>query len=240
MNGSRGWLFLSVFSLCGLAAACDNESSDSPDAAPMPIDSPTGGCDPSTVLPANFRPIPSTAAGMVQVTTAAGVTSGTVDGTAGGVVNSADNPYLYLDLKTGMKVAINDLDARSSMAWDIAIKRASLRVNSGDSGTGGRKLAVVPAATLAEVTAPPASGYNVDDFADAACMLIALPIGDPMSAFGEWYAYDTMTHVVTPKSEVYVLERPDGSHTALRVITYYGDTANPMRGAFYRVEWKQL
>jgi len=26
----------------------------------------------------------------------------------------------------------------------------------------------------------------------------------------------------------------------LRIVTYYGDTASPMRGAFYRLEWAAL
>jgi hypothetical protein len=227
-------LGLLAASLCA-AAACG----DDPEIVDPPGDGP-GGCDPATILPANYRPIPTVSTGQVQVTTAGGVTSGTVDATAGGLSGAADNPYLYLDLKTGMKVAINDLDARMSTAWDISLKRASLRVNGGDSGTGGRKLAVVQAAMLSAVTAAPASGYAADDFTDANCQLITLPAGEPASAFGEWYNYDPNTHVVTPKSEVYVLERPDGSHTALRIITYYGDASMPMRGAYYQVEWKQL
>ncbi len=221
-------------SLC-LVAACDGGD---PDIEPSP-DGPAG-CDPAAILPANYRPIPSVSMGMVNVTTTGGVTSGTVDATAGGLMGAADNPYVYLDLKAGAKVMIHDLDARSSMAWDVSLKRASLRVNGGDSGSGGRKLAVVQAADLAAVTAAPTGGYAVDDFADASCALVTLPAGEPMSAFGEWYNYDPDTHVVTPKSEVYVVERPDGSHTALRLVTYYGDTANPMRGGYYRVEWKQL
>ena len=226
--------------LLGALAACgdgkdEQLTPDGPTPDTMPV-----GCDPATVLPSNFRPIPNVSAGMVTVTTTSGVTSGTVDATAGGSAGSADNPYIYLDLKAGTKVAVNDLDARTSSAWDIALKRSSLRVNSGDSGTGGRKLAMVQAQALADVTAAPASGYAVDDFADASCKLVSLLIGEPSSAFGQWYDYDDTTHVVTPKREVYVIERPDGSHTALRLITYYGDTANPMRGAYYQVEWKQL
>jgi hypothetical protein len=220
-------------SLC-LAAACDGGDPDI-----EPADGPAG-CDPLSALPANFRPIPEVSEGMVNVTSSGGVTSGTVDATAGGSMSYADNPYLYLDLKAGTKVAINDLDARSSPAWDIALKRSSLRVNGGHSGTGGRKLAVVPAADLGAVTAAPTSGYATDAFVDADCMLISLPVGDPMSAFGEWYDYNDQTHMLTPKSQVYVLERSDGSHTALRIVTYYGDTASPMRGAYYQVEWKQL
>lgn len=221
-----------LVSLSCLVAACGGD-----DGSPI-LDA--SGCDPAAVLPANYRPIPSVSTGLVQVTTASGVTGGTVDATAGGLSGAADNPYLYLDLKAGTKVEINDLDARTSTAWDISLKRASLRVNGGDSGTGGRKLAVVPGATLDAVPAAPAGGYTADDFVDASCMLIALPAGEPMSAFGEWYNYDPDTHVVTPRSEIYVLERPDGTHTALRIITYYGDTAMPMRGGYYKVEWKQL
>jgi hypothetical protein len=70
-------------------------------------------------------------------------------------------------------------------------------------------------------------------------MLDALPGGEPKSAFGEWYNYDEQTHAVSPKSEVYVLERNDGSRTAFRISSYY-DPAMPMRGALYSVEWKQL
>jgi heme-binding HmuY-like protein len=227
-------LGLLAASIC-IVAACgggDDSVITDPDAP--------GGCNPAAILPSNYRPIPSVSTGMLQVTTTGGVTSGTADATAGGLSASADNPYLYLDLKAGTKVAINDLDARMSMAWDISLKRASLRVNGGDSGTGGRKLAVVQAAMLSAVTAAPTSGYAADDFTDMNCQLLTLPAGEPASAFGEWYNYDPNTHVVTPKSEVYVIERADGSHTALRLITYYGDASMPMRGAYYQVEWKQL
>ena len=58
-------------------------------------------------------------------------------------------------------------------------------------------------------------------------MLATLPGGEPVTAFGEWYEYDVETHAVTPKAEVYVLQRPDGSRTALREDSYYGDTAMP-------------
>jgi hypothetical protein len=98
----------------------------------------------------------------------------------------------------------------------------------------------MPAATLTEVTAAPSSGYTTDDFTTADCMLDSLPGGEPKSAFGEWYNYDPATHAVSPKTEVYVIERDGGSRTALRIVSYNGDTTMPMRGAYYSVEWKQL
>ena len=69
---------------------------------------------------------------------AGAVTTANVDARAGGLVGAPDNPYIYIDLKTGMKVAVNDLDARMATTWDISLKRASVRMNGGDSGTGGQ------------------------------------------------------------------------------------------------------
>lgn len=207
-----------------------------PDAA-MP-DAPQG-CNPATVLPSSYRPVAKVATTLLTVTTTDGVTSGTVDATAGGISMAADNPYLYLDLKTGVKVDINDLEARTSSAWDLGLKRSSLRLNSGDSGTGNRKSVPVAATTLAEVTAGPATGYVTDDYTTADCMIVTIPGGEPMSAFGEWYEYDLQTNKVKPKGEVHVIQRADGSRTAFHITSYY-DPAMPSRGAVYSVEWKQL
>lgn len=224
-----------MLGLCVAATAC---GTDTPDPEPTP-DAPIG-CVPATVLPNNYRPISEVSTGVVAVTTTGGVTSGTIDATAGGLAGSADNPYVYVDLATGTRVDIDDVAALTSDAWDIALKRSSLRVNSGDSGPGLRELAVVQGASLDVVTTTPASGYATDDFADADCELQTIPGGEPRSAFGEWYSYDPVTHVVTPKEEVYVVRRSDGASVAIRVATYYGDTAMPMRGAFYQVEWKPV
>jgi hypothetical protein len=213
--------------LVGFAlAACGGGGSDV-DAQISTIDARTG-CEPAAALPSQFRPIAEVSTGLVNVTNSGGVWSGTIDGTAGGLSQAADNPYIYVDLRTGAKVDITDLDAYSSQTWDIALKRASLRSNGGDSGPGMRSVSIVTGAT------------TLDDFADAECQYLQIPGGEPNSAFGEWYDYDDATHIVTPKVEVYVFERGDGTHTALRVIDYYGDASMPMRGAFYQVEWKDL
>lgn len=233
-------LGLLAASVCAIAA-CDDGGGVDP---PLP-DAPVG-CDPATALPSNYRPIPSVSTG--TVTMIAGGNDFSIDATAGGITMSGENPYIYVNLKTGTKVDINDLDARMSTEWDFALKRSSLRMNGGDSGTGGRKVAIVPGTDLSAVTAAPTSGYTVDDFADDDCMAIQLPAGEPSSAFGFWYNYvpiDPMDpnsrNIVVPKDEIYVFERPDGSHTALKIKGYY-DPMVPMmtRGAIYTVEWKQL
>ncbi len=229
-----------------LLAACGDNSEpfeNEPDAMPdSPIvdGPPSNVCNPALALPTLYRPIPKVATTPLAVTTTAGVTSGTADATAGGFTMAAENPYIYLDLKNGVKVEVNDVEARSSMAWDIAFKRSSLRLNGGDGGPGNRKSAAVAATTLAEVTAGPADGYVSDDFTTADCKYVSLPAGEPMSAFGEWYFYEAQTSRVTPKAEVYVIQRPDGSRTAFRMTSYYDLTVTPARSAVYSVEWKQL
>lgn len=218
-------------------AACGGGGGD-PDAHIITIDARTG-CEPATALPTQFRPIAEVSTGLVTVT-AGPPTTGTIDATAGGLAGAADNPYIYVDLKTGTKVAVDDIGAYGDMTWDIAIKRASLRSNGGDSGPGGRTVAVVAVDSLDLVTSVPASGYASDDFATDDCTYVSIPGGEPASAFGEWYDYDENTHVVTPHAEVYVIARPDGTHTAFQVVDYYGDPAMPTRGAFYAVAWKDL
>ena len=237
--------FLLLASIAPAAFACSGDANPAePDASvPAPdasaTDAPTG-CDPATALPTQYRPIALVSSGAVTVTTTTGITSGTIDATAGGIANAPDRPYVYLDLATGTRVDLTDIEARTSNAWDIALKRASLRTNSGDSGPGGRTLAVVDAATLADVTSAPTTGFGTDDFATDDCEPQTLPGGEPLSAFGEWYAYDVNTHAVMPKAEVYVIDRGNGTKYALRLVTYYGDTTMQMRGAFYQVEWKAL
>lgn len=233
-------VLLATLLFAATAAACsdDNNPDVTPDAPP--VDSPAA-CDPTALLPASYRPIPKTSVGELTVTNVTGaVTTATVDATAGGVMNSIDNPYIYVDLKAGAKVAISDLDARTSTAWDIALKRSSVRANGGDTGAGARQLAVVQAAEIDTVTAVPGSGYTQDEFADDNCSFISGQIGEPMSAFGNWYDYDVDLHTVTAKSEVYVVKRPDGSHTAVEIVTYYRDPATPSGGALYTLKWKQL
>lgn len=231
MNLSR--YALGVLTLTAACGGSDNKLT--PDAPPD-----TGSsCNAVTVLPTEFRPIPMVSQGAVTVTTTGDVTSGTIDARAGGGAASPENPYIYVDLRTGTRVDINDVDARTSTNWDIAFKRYSIHTNGGDSGPGNRKVAVVAAATLAEVTAGPAAGYTVDDFTTDDCMLATLFSGEPSSALGQWYEYNTSTNKLKANAEVYVIERNNGSRTAFRIVSYYADDALTM-AALYRVEWKQL
>lgn len=225
---------LSILLLC---TACGGDDTAATVDAAAAIDAP--GCDPTTVLPTQWRPIAMVSTGRVNLTTTGGVTSGTIDATAGGTAAAADNPYLYLDLMTGTKVDLTDTASLTSTAWHVGWKRAGIKLNGGDSGPGQVAAAAVTAATLGAVTTVPA-GLATDDWATADCMLTAGPTGEPATVMSDWYDYDDQTHVLTPKQQVWVIRIAPGVHRKLRVLSYYGDAANPMRGAMYRIEWAPL
>ena len=105
--------------------------------------------------------------------------------------------------------------------------------------TAALAVPVAAGPTMAVVAAAPAT-LATDDWADGDCVLLAGPTGEPATVMSTWYDYDDQTHVLTPKAQVWVIRIAPGVFRKLRIATYYGDTANPMRGAFYRVEWAAL
>lgn len=242
--------FALLLSSLSLVAACTDDADDdhddahdAPDAAadPEPDAEPDDGCDEPSVLPAQWRPIDRVSTGTVTTTSASGVTTAVIDATAGGTMMAADNPYVYVDLVAGAKVEISDVDSLDDDRWHVAFKRAGIKANGGDSGTGGVTIAVVAGDSMEAVTAAPADGeFGADDWADAACEFVGLAGGEPATRMGEWYDYDPSAHALTPQAEVYVVRIPGEGDVRVEIETYYGDGANPMRGAIYRVRWAAL
>lgn len=209
-----------------------------PDATEPRPDAPDG-CDPTAALPTQWRPIASVSTGAVTTSAAGGTTTALIDATAGGTGGAADNPYVYIDLTSGTRVEVSDVESRDSTSWHLALKRSSIKLNGGDSGPAGVRAASVAAATLAEVTAVP-STLAEDDWATDDCALNTLPGGEPNTVMGAWYDYNPSTHQLLPKAEVWVLDLGGGQRRKLRILSYYGDATNPMRGAVYHVEWAAI
>lgn len=244
MTHLRARSLIATLALIATVSACDDQPTAEPtlDAANAVDAAPPDGddCDELALLPAAFRPIASRSTGMIAASVVGDVTTATIDATAGGSGASAENPYIYLDLVAGQRVEVSDVEAAASTTWHVALKRASVKLNGGDSGPGQVAAARVSAGSLAEVTAAPATLAS-DDWASDDCALVATPGGEPATVMGDWYDYDPSTHQVSPKAEVWVIRLgADGPLRKLRIVTYYGDAANPMRGAYYRVEWAAL
>jgi hypothetical protein len=153
-----------------------------------------------------------------------GVTQTKVDATAGGMQQAFNNPWVYVSLDDGSKVEIDDVAAKTSTAWDLAFRRAVIRVNGGDSGAGQGAVAVVGGATFDDVTAVPdsPSAFIVDEFIDDSCVISRDAINNITTAIGSWYDYDVDTSRLEPLDNVYVIRRADGQqHVKLVIDSYY-------------------
>lgn len=245
MSASRPPLFLALLSALALplAPACGGDDDD--DGGPAvdaggDVDAAADDCDETELLPQDYRPIGSVSTGEVTASADGDVTNAQIDATAGGLPGVPDNPYVYIDLESGTKVDIDDVDALSSQGWDVAFKRSNIRLNGGDSGPASVAVARVDGA-LADVTEAPADGeFATDDWTSDSCTLLTLADGTPSTAFGEWYDYDDATHVLSPKAEVYVVRTRSGELIKMSIENYYGDESDPTRGAFYQVSWAPL
>jgi hypothetical protein len=240
--------------ICALALAApigagcggDDDDGTAVDAGDGEVDAGDGdvdasvGCVPTDVLPNDFRPIAEVAEPDLTSTTDEGVTAAVIDATAGGFFESADNPFIYIDLETGVKVDVDDVDALTSTEWDIAFKRSTIRLNGGDSGPGGVGLVVVEGG-FDDVTEPPADvEYEEDEWVDENCELVAERDGTPASAFHEWYDYADKTMTLTPKAIVHVIRTRSGGFVKLVIDNYYDETGEERISAVYSVRWAAL
>ncbi len=125
-----------------------------------------------------------------------------------------EEAWIYFDLETGTQVDVED--PMTDPSWDLGFRRFHIATNSGVSGSAGSEVAVVEDA-FETVTAMPADGFLVDE-ADGDD-----ENEDPDYAFHEWYDYNFMTHVLTPKPQTYVVVTGAGNAFKVALEHYYDD-----------------
>jgi len=145
-----------------------------------------------------------------------------VDASVGGVKNQDTRPWVYVALATGQAVALTDLEALSSKAWDLAFKRFVVRTNGGDSGPGAGgaiRIALpweqVDSSTLGAKALPVESWFdeNCEVGRDAAMNLI--------TTFSGWSEYDEVNHVVSAAPDiVFITAGADGSLYKVELLDY--------------------
>lgn len=153
------------------------------------------------------------------------------DGSVSTIVDAtAEDVWVYLDLETGREVEV--ADPLTNGEWDLGFRRFHVKLNGGVSGGGSMEAVFVPEVDLADLATPPADGYVSD-----------APDGDddnedPDYVLRDWYAYNVMTHVLTPEAGVYVVRSVEsGFHYGLEIVAYYDDAGTSGTVLF---EWKLL
>lgn len=148
-------------------------------------------------------------------------------------INASDSmSWVYIQLSSGKEVMPQD--PQNSTDWDLALQRFQIKVNGGISGKGGVEVALVRGTTFPALATAPQSSYVTDqqDSADEDL--------DPDYAFvqqGTWYSYNAMTHLLTPKDQVYVVRATTGAHYKLQMSGYYDQAGSSGYPAF---RWQLL
>lgn len=169
-------------------------------------------------------PVASVSTGEVKVLGTDGATKTIfVDATAGGMQGSATNPRVYVNLDTGTRVDVSDVDARSSTAWDLAIKRPILFANGGDGGPGQGGAALVDK-DFAAVTAADVPELAPESFFDAECTAKKDATNALLTSFDGWYDYAQSGNRLSPRAGTWIVKGGSGKVYKLRVLSYY---ANP-------------
>lgn len=149
----------------------------------------------------------------------------TVDASAGGSQQAANNPWVYLRFgpEGAERVDIDDETALTSMDWDLAAKRFVLRLNGGDSGASCVGGAAFTSHTYAELTeVPEGLEYSLDDFYTDDCSFVNDTSGlqqSPQVVLSPWWSYPGC---VATTGTPFLIQRADGSVVKLVVEAYYG------------------
>lgn len=145
-----------------------------------------------------------------------------VDASVGGTQGAAESSWVYVNLVDEELVEISDVDAFSNTEWTIALKRADIRTNSGNSGPRSLLMASVEADFDSAGMPGMDAEWSSDDFIGEDCEIETFGRSSLLTAFGQWYDYNPETHEVSaPENVTYYLYDP-GSHAVVKfaIVTY--------------------
>jgi hypothetical protein len=176
----------------------------------------------------------------------------TIDASAGGYDQAANNPWTYVKFESdgAVRVDIGDETALTSMDWDLAAHRFVLRLNGGSSGPSCVGAAAVTSSTYDELKAvPDGVTYHTDDFYTDDCTMIndssGLP-GSPQVVLGPWWEYPGC---VATTGTPFFIEVADGRVLKMVVEEYYSNGeqeacnesgAMGTHSGYYTIRWAWL
>ncbi len=147
-----------------------------------------------------------------------------VDASAGGYQQAANNAWTYLRFEDdgAVKLTLDDESALASMDWHMSMRRFIVRINSGDSGPSCVGAAGLRAYTYEDLTSvPDGIDFKFDDYYTDDCTIVndssGLP-GSPQVAMGAWWSY---TSCVETTGTPFLIQLEDGRIVKLRIETYY-------------------
>jgi hypothetical protein len=259
---NRCLLLLLAVPACGIFAACSSTTvtQAAPDGggstAPGGTDAGEAGADlplqdasmgANTCTSARDQllvPIDKVTTGTVSVVSdSGGVKTLYVDASAGGANNAIKNPRIYVDLGAGTKLDLTDKTAPMSTAWDLALKRDKIFTNSGDAGAGmGGAAQIAKTFSSVDNASANAEPLFVEKFFDADCNPQLDVTQTVSTTFDDWYNYDQVTHIPSPKDVTYVVRGGTGKKYKIALESYQGeaDGGTGMATGYYLIKVSAL
>ncbi len=145
-------------------------------------------------------------------------------------VDVSDTAEIFFNLSLGEEVI--PTEPASSTDWDIAFSGYSIRINGGLSGPG--QASALPAfqmgVTFEELTTANELGGHY--FADRAGSAFS-------TAAGEWYSYDSGTHLLSTQNHVYLIDTATGLYK-MQILNYYRELEGTPVSGFITFRWRPI
>ncbi len=136
---------------------------------------------------------------------------------------NASNPDQWVYFAFGQDTEIKpETPTNKDKRWNIAFRRYFAKTNSGISGEGDTTIALLRDKDFDALEKAPNDGYLADETGNN--------VNEPRSTFGregEWYYYDLLKHVLTPRPEfLYVARTAEKKYYKIQMLKYYDDKGN--------------
>jgi hypothetical protein len=218
--------------------ACSSSSTSTPAASPdagttTEEDSgASGGTQCSAARKSHLVPVAKVSTGDVKVISTEGdVTTLYVDAAAGGAMESATSPRVYIKL-SGERVDVDDNAAFESGDWDLALKRVDIFTNSGDAGIGKGGAAKV-GKDFDDVTADDADAAEIapESFFDEECVGKKDEASFIITSFNGWYDYAVGGGPTVKPRTSFIVRGADGtSRYKVGIVSYTGTSSGGTDG----------
>ncbi len=227
--GQQGlWVLVAVGMSLALLVSCGEDDPKDPEPEPEPevCEASQVTCTEQTIDRLSLLSAVSTGEVREEGTTA-GEFHTFIDTRAGGLTPTMSYTYLRFTPTGLTQVQIHDQAALASTDWDIAVRRYTMRVNSGTSGPSCVAVANTPEGTaFASVTSKSAAAgeFKTEAWFDASCTLIPddSGLGGPATLLGGFWTYQSCVEMT---GRIFIVRLADGRHVKLEVTGYYEPSA---------------
>tara|TARA_B100000959_G_scaffold268241_1_gene312713 strand:- start:17 stop:748 length:732 start_codon:yes stop_codon:yes gene_type:complete len=221
------WLYA-----CG-DAADEGDPKESPEAGCTRVDS--NLCDPEII---SYLPLNNAVTAVeAHAQTTNGVTSMSIDASAGGIYGYPEQPWIYVNLSRGEIVYLSDYEALASTDWDIALRRYVIRLNGGVSGPGCAAIAALHGESFENIsTTPDNLNWQTDTYIEnwpTSCGSLETDIAGfgqpnaPMINIAWDFGQETCACSVCPTRTPTIVNTANGAQAKLEISGYYeGQDAN--------------